>query len=134
MRCRAILTTDTRIKISSRTINLGGSLGEIRVNGFAKSAAMIGPNMATLLAFVVTDAAATPDILHDIAKRRRSHIQLHQRRRPHQHQRFASDFREWQRLRSLAVRFYNTKPPWLRFATSWPAPLPATSPRGLLIS
>jgi glutamate N-acetyltransferase / amino-acid N-acetyltransferase len=48
---RAILTTDTRIKVSTRALN------EYSICGFAKGAAMIGPNMATLLAFVLTDAA-----------------------------------------------------------------------------
>lgn len=51
---RAILTTDTRIKVASRLVPLGS--GEARVLGFAKGAAMIGPNMATMLAFVLTDA------------------------------------------------------------------------------
>ena len=59
---RAILTTDTRIKVSTRAIALGGN--EARITGFAKGAAMIGPNLATLLAFVLTDAAVTP---HDLA-------------------------------------------------------------------
>jgi glutamate N-acetyltransferase / amino-acid N-acetyltransferase len=60
----AILTTDTRTKISSRTI----ANGSVRVYGFAKGAAMIGPNMATMLAFVVTDAVAEPDTLNSILK------------------------------------------------------------------
>ncbi|MBI2806829.1 MAG: bifunctional glutamate N-acetyltransferase/amino-acid acetyltransferase ArgJ [Planctomycetes bacterium] len=47
---RAILTTDTRTKTCTRALN------EYRVTGFAKGAAMIGPNMATMLAFVLTDA------------------------------------------------------------------------------
>jgi glutamate N-acetyltransferase / amino-acid N-acetyltransferase len=47
----AILTTDTRTKIRTRTLN-----EEYRITGFAKGAAMIGPNMATMLAFVLTDA------------------------------------------------------------------------------
>jgi len=55
----AILTTDTRVKVSTRALT--GSLGlnshEVRLTGFAKGAAMIGPNMATMLAFVMTDAA-----------------------------------------------------------------------------
>jgi glutamate N-acetyltransferase/amino-acid N-acetyltransferase len=51
---RAILTTDTRVKIRTRTLNVNGQ--EIRLTGFAKGAAMIGPNMATMLAFVLTDA------------------------------------------------------------------------------
>lgn len=51
----AILTTDTRSKIAGRRLRLDGH--EIALTGFAKGAAMIGPDMATMLAFVVTDAA-----------------------------------------------------------------------------
>ncbi|HEX3148346.1 MAG TPA: bifunctional glutamate N-acetyltransferase/amino-acid acetyltransferase ArgJ [Gemmataceae bacterium] len=47
---RAILTTDTRPKTASR------SVGAYAVTGFAKGAAMIGPNMGTMLGFVLTDA------------------------------------------------------------------------------
>ncbi|MFO0850252.1 MAG: bifunctional glutamate N-acetyltransferase/amino-acid acetyltransferase ArgJ [Gemmataceae bacterium] len=50
----AILTTDTRIKVSTRRV------GEHTVTGFAKGAAMIGPNMATMLGFVMTDAPLDP--------------------------------------------------------------------------
>ncbi len=50
----AILTTDTRTKVAHRTINVAGV--EIRLTGVAKGAAMIGPNMATMLAFVFSDA------------------------------------------------------------------------------
>lgn len=57
----AILTTDTRIKVASRTITT--SVGEFRLAGFAKGAAMIGPNMATMLAFVFTDAPVRPEDL-----------------------------------------------------------------------
>lgn len=46
----AIMTTDTRIKTSFRKV------GDYIVAGFAKGAAMIGPNMATMLAFLLTDA------------------------------------------------------------------------------
>ena len=51
---RAILTTDTRIKTASRTLPMPG--GPIRLTGLAKGAAMIGPNMATMLSLVMTDA------------------------------------------------------------------------------
>ena len=51
---RAILTTDTHVKIRTRTLNVNDE--HIRLTGFAKGAAMIGPNMATMLAFVLTDA------------------------------------------------------------------------------
>jgi glutamate N-acetyltransferase/amino-acid N-acetyltransferase len=63
----AIITTDTRIKVSSRTISHAGR--DIRVAGFAKGAAMIGPNLATMLAFVFTDAAITSSDLTGMAKR-----------------------------------------------------------------
>ncbi|MCI0462723.1 MAG: bifunctional glutamate N-acetyltransferase/amino-acid acetyltransferase ArgJ [Gemmataceae bacterium] len=62
---RAILTTDTRIKVSTRSLTLGG---EVRLTGFAKGAAMIGPSMATMLAFVLTDAAVAPDDLARIVR------------------------------------------------------------------
>ena len=52
---RAILTTDTVMKVATRELELGGT--RVRLTGIAKGAAMIGPNMATLLSFVFTDAA-----------------------------------------------------------------------------
>lgn len=62
---RAILTTDTRPKVRTRALTLEGD--EVRLTGFAKGAAMIGPNMATLLAFVATDAAIDVDALARLA-------------------------------------------------------------------
>lgn len=62
---QAILTTDTRIKVATRTLSLAGK--EVRIAGFAKGAAMIGPNMATLLAFVLSDAAVAPRDLQKLA-------------------------------------------------------------------
>ncbi|MFN4258639.1 MAG: bifunctional glutamate N-acetyltransferase/amino-acid acetyltransferase ArgJ [Gemmataceae bacterium] len=53
----AILTTDTRVKVSTRQLTLAGQT--IRVTGFAKGAAMIGPNLATMLAFILSDASVT---------------------------------------------------------------------------
>jgi len=52
---RAMLTTDTRPKVSEREVHLAA--GTVRIGGVAKGAGMIHPNMATLLAFVTTDAA-----------------------------------------------------------------------------
>jgi glutamate N-acetyltransferase/amino-acid N-acetyltransferase len=63
----AILTTDTRIKVSTRLVTVGGI--EVRLTGLAKGAAMIGPNMATMLAFVFTDASVSPEDLAVIAGR-----------------------------------------------------------------
>jgi len=54
---RAIMTTDARPKWASASCRLGGK--EVRVLGCAKGAGMIHPQMATMLAFVVTDAAIT---------------------------------------------------------------------------
>ena len=62
----AILTTDTGIKVSTAKVDSAG--GEITITGFAKGAAMIGPNMATMLGFILTDAAVAPDDLHAILK------------------------------------------------------------------
>lgn len=60
----AVLTTDTRIKVATRRLELAG--GAVHVTGFAKGAAMIGPNMATMLGFLMTDAAVAPPLLHDV--------------------------------------------------------------------
>ncbi|MEO8586725.1 MAG: bifunctional glutamate N-acetyltransferase/amino-acid acetyltransferase ArgJ [Acidobacteriota bacterium] len=58
---RAILTTDVGPKVAQASFVLGGRKG--RVVGVAKGAGMIHPNMATMLAFVMTDAAASPAYL-----------------------------------------------------------------------
>jgi glutamate N-acetyltransferase/amino-acid N-acetyltransferase len=63
----AILTTDTRIKVATREVDVGGQA--VRLSGLAKGAAMIGPNMATMLAFVLSDAAVRPADLHTLAAR-----------------------------------------------------------------
>jgi glutamate N-acetyltransferase/amino-acid N-acetyltransferase len=55
---RGIMTTDTRVKVASRTFTASGH--EYAVAGMAKGAAMIGPNMATMLAIMVTDAPLGP--------------------------------------------------------------------------
>lgn len=55
---RAIMTTDTRPKLAEREVWLGGR--PVRIGGVAKGAGMIHPDMATLLAFVTTDAVLDP--------------------------------------------------------------------------
>ena len=55
---RGMMTTDTVHKLAAGTLEAGGRT--IQVTGMAKGAAMIGPNMATMLAVVLTDAAITP--------------------------------------------------------------------------
>ena len=57
----AVMTTDTRPKIARRTLRLGDR--EVRIAAFAKGSGMIAPQMATMLAFITTDAAATPKAL-----------------------------------------------------------------------
>ena len=58
---RAIMTTDTRPKEAFAQFEMDGK--EITIGGMAKGAGMICPNMATMLAFITTDAAITPEIL-----------------------------------------------------------------------
>ncbi|MEG1661278.1 MAG: bifunctional glutamate N-acetyltransferase/amino-acid acetyltransferase ArgJ [Clostridiales bacterium] len=57
----AIMTTDTVAKEAALTFSLGGKL--ITIGGMAKGSGMIMPNMATMLAFLTTDAAITPQLL-----------------------------------------------------------------------
>ena len=59
-----IMTTDTRPKWASRRLTLAGR--EVTVTGIAKGAGMIRPDMATMLAFVGTDAAVEPVLLREI--------------------------------------------------------------------
>ncbi len=58
----AIMTTDTRIKVSTR------KFGAYTMTGFAKGAAMIGPNMATMLGFIFTDAPLAGEFLQRTLK------------------------------------------------------------------
>jgi len=58
---RAIMTTDTHPKIASARADLGGTT--ITVTGIAKGAGMICPDMATMLAYVATDAAVDANAL-----------------------------------------------------------------------
>lgn len=57
----AICTTDTRPKTAAASFKMSGK--RIHFVGCAKGAGMIHPNMATMLAFVVTDAAIAPGLL-----------------------------------------------------------------------
>jgi glutamate N-acetyltransferase/amino-acid N-acetyltransferase len=61
------MTTDTHPKLASATARVGGR--DIRVVGIAKGSGMIEPNMATMLAFLVTDAAASPAFLRRVLRR-----------------------------------------------------------------
>ena len=64
---KAIMTTDTFPKVSSAKVKLGEA--EVVINGIAKGAGMIAPDMATMLSFIFTDAAiAAPALQALLAK------------------------------------------------------------------
>jgi len=58
---RAIMTTDTRPKVSAVASAIEGKA--FRIGGVAKGSGMIAPHMATLLVFLTTDAAVAPGTL-----------------------------------------------------------------------
>lgn len=58
---KGIMTTDTVAKAISRTVSIAGN--EITISGIAKGSGMICPNMATMLAFITTDADVDSDFL-----------------------------------------------------------------------
>lgn len=62
-----IMTTDTRPKGATRRVEIEGEW--VTLNGIAKGAGMICPNMATMLAFVATDAAIYPGVLGDMLRK-----------------------------------------------------------------
>ena len=64
---KAIMTTDTFPKVATRTATIGGV--EVTINGFAKGAGMIAPDMATMLSFVVTDAPIAAQALQALLKK-----------------------------------------------------------------
>lgn len=64
---RAILTSDTRTK--SCSVRMDTKYGEISVGGVVKGAGMIQPNMATMLAFLTTDASASNPYLQKVLQR-----------------------------------------------------------------
>jgi glutamate N-acetyltransferase/amino-acid N-acetyltransferase len=64
---KAIMTTDTFPKVATRTAKLGDV--NVTVNGIAKGAGMIAPDMATMLAFVFTDAPIMAPALQPLLKR-----------------------------------------------------------------
>jgi glutamate N-acetyltransferase/amino-acid N-acetyltransferase len=62
----AIMTTDTVPKAASATLSIGGKT--VAVTGISKGAGMIRPNMATMLAFIATDAAIAPKLLQQLVR------------------------------------------------------------------
>jgi glutamate N-acetyltransferase / amino-acid N-acetyltransferase len=63
---RAIMTTDTFPKVATAKVKLGKT--EVTINGMAKGAGMIAPDMATMLSFVFTDAPITANALQSLLK------------------------------------------------------------------
>jgi glutamate N-acetyltransferase/amino-acid N-acetyltransferase len=68
---RAMMTTDAFPKIASRRFTLGGR--ESRIVGLAKGAGMIHPQMATMLAFVMTDATLDSAVADNLLNRAVAH-------------------------------------------------------------
>ncbi len=63
---QAIMTTDTFPKVAERVLPLGSS--EVRLLGIAKGAGMIAPHMATMLAFILTDAQIPAPVWQDLLR------------------------------------------------------------------
>ena len=61
---KAIMTTDTFPKYATVTVKLGET--DVSINGIAKGAGMIAPDMATMLSFVATDAPIAAPVLQDL--------------------------------------------------------------------
>jgi len=61
---RAIMTTDTYPKVATASVELDGET--VAINGIAKGAGMIAPDMATMLSFIFTDAAVAPSVLQGL--------------------------------------------------------------------
>ncbi|MGO9428166.1 bifunctional glutamate N-acetyltransferase/amino-acid acetyltransferase ArgJ [Rhodoblastus sp.] len=64
---KAIMTTDTFPKVATAKARIGKV--EVTINGFAKGAGMIAPDMATMLSYVFTDAAISSDALQTLLSR-----------------------------------------------------------------
>lgn len=64
---KAIMTTDTYPKVATATVKLGDV--DVTINGIAKGAGMIAPDMATMLSFVATDAPIAAPVLQDLLSR-----------------------------------------------------------------
>ena len=59
----AVMTTDTVKKETAVSVTIGGKT--VTVGAIAKGSGMIHPNMGTMLCFITTDCAITPDVLQD---------------------------------------------------------------------
>jgi glutamate N-acetyltransferase/amino-acid N-acetyltransferase len=63
---KAIMTTDTFPKLATASARIAGAT--VTINGFAKGAGMIAPDMATMLAFIFTDAPIAAPVLQTLLR------------------------------------------------------------------
>jgi glutamate N-acetyltransferase/amino-acid N-acetyltransferase len=63
---RAIMTTDTVPKTAQLEVDLGGA--NVRIGGMCKGSGMVHPNMATMLAYITTDAAVEAGLMSTLVK------------------------------------------------------------------
>jgi len=61
---KAIMTTDTEVKNMAVAFTIDGKT--VHIGGIAKGSGMIHPNMATMLSFITTDAAISPEALNAV--------------------------------------------------------------------
>ena len=95
----AIMTTDTYPKLASTTAYIDGH--RVTINGIAKGSGMIAPDMATMLAFVFTDANLPAAVLQPmLSEGDAALVQLHHRRQRHLDQRHAASVRDRQAARA----------------------------------
>lgn len=64
---RAIMTTDTFAKATTRSVEIDGKT--VTIHGISKGSGMIAPDMATMLAFVATDAPIAAPVLQELLQR-----------------------------------------------------------------
>jgi glutamate N-acetyltransferase/amino-acid N-acetyltransferase len=68
---QALRTTDSRAKAAALSVTLPGPAGDavsVTISGVVKGVGMIHPNMATMLCLVLTDAAASPELLEAVLR------------------------------------------------------------------
>ena len=89
---KAIMTTDTYPKYATATVRLGDV--DVTINGIAKGAGMIAPDMATMLSFVATDAPIAAPVLQALlSAATEKTLQRGHRRQRHLDQRHAAAVR-----------------------------------------
>ncbi len=94
------MTTDTYPKLATATAMIDGV--KVTINGIAKGSGMIAPDMATMLAFVFTDANLPAAVLQEcLSAGRGSVLQFHHGGFRHLHQRHAAAVRHRQGRASM---------------------------------